>query len=205
MNTKTPQANDVLTYWFGDDRDADPRRVAEIYRGRWFGADTETDADIRQRFGALREQALMGERRSWAHEPLGRLALILLVDQFSRNLYRNDRRAFLHDRLALDWAEGGILLGMDQSLTPLERVFFYLPLEHSEHLDDQQECVALMARLIDLVPTAQQALFRDFHDYARRHLEIVAQFGRFPHRNGALGRDPTPAENHFLRQPGSRF
>lgn len=205
MEQPTPQAQAVLTYWFGDDRRADPRQLAEIYSSRWFGATAETDADIRQRFGDLREQALMGGLFSWTRSPLGRLALILLVDQFSRNLYRNDRRAFLHDRLALDWAQGGIALAIDQRLTPLERVFFYLPLEHSEHLDDQLECLTLMQQLCDEVPAEQRGLFENFSNYAQRHLEIIERFGRFPHRNAVLDRVPTPAEAAFLRQPGSHF
>ncbi len=197
------EVSEVLGYWFG--AETDDAQVAEQQSARWWGKEPGTDDTIRQRFATLREAAIAGERDQWLTHPQGRLALILLVDQFSRNLFRNDARAFAEDARALHWCVAGIALGADRALRPIQRVFFYLPLEHSESLADQQRSVALYESLVAEVPEPQRRPFASFSDFARRHRDIIVRFGRFPHRNAALNRSSTPEELAFLQQPGSSF
>jgi uncharacterized protein (DUF924 family) len=198
-----PRCRDLLEFWFGirvDDADVIADRSA-----LWFGGDAELDATIRARFGRLRETAIAGQLDDWLARPRGLLALVILVDQFSRNLFRGDPRAFEHDALARTWCEQGLRDGVDRALRPIERLFLYLPLEHSESLQDQQRSVALFAALRDAAPATLRESFGDFFGYAERHRDVIARFGRFPHRNAALGRVSTAQEIAFLRQPGSSF
>lgn len=198
-----PRIEDVLAFWFGAAAN-DPDAI-EAESKRWFARDADFDAAIRERFAPLREDAVSGRLDAWLDTPRGRLALILLVDQFSRNLFRGDARAFEHDPLARRWSLDGIRTGDDRALRAIERVFFYLPLEHSESLADQQRAVDLFTNLRDEVPAALQDTFAGFLDYAQRHHDVIARFGRFPHRNGVLARDFTPEEAAYLAQPGSGF
>ncbi len=197
------EASEVLEYWFGTG--TDDAQIAQQQSARWWGKEPGTDDAIRERFGSLREAAIAGERDQWLTRPQGRLALILLVDQFSRNLFRDDARAFAEDARALHWCVAGIALGADRALRPIQRVFFYLPLEHSESLADQQRSVALYEGLVAEVPEPQRLPFANFADFARRHRDIIVRFGRFPHRNAVLNRSSTPEERAFLQQPGSSF
>lgn len=198
-----PRCRDVLDFWFGTHAD-DDAAIAE-HNAVWFGADAAFDAVIRERYADLREAAVGGQLDAWLAFPRGRLALVILLDQFSRNLFRGDARAFAHDALARAWSEQGVLDGVDRMLRPIERVFFYLPFEHSEALADQQRAVALFTALHDEVPAPLREAFADFLGYARRHHDVIARFGRFPHRNATLGRASTPDEAVFLRQSGSSF
>ena len=187
-----PTAQDVLSFWF------DPANEAH-----WFERNEAFDAAIRERFGVLHAQAARGERDDWSGEPAGWLALLIVMDQFSRNLYRNDPRAFACDARAQRIALEGIDRGFDAALPPEQRTFAYLPLEHAEHPDLQQRCVELFARLCDRHPG--HAPYANYLDYARRHQAVIDRFGRFPHRNATLGRDSTPDEEHYLAQPGAGF
>lgn len=198
-----PRVDDVLAFWFG--RAESDAGILASRGARWFARDAEFDAAIRERFAPLREEAVRGRLDAWLDTPRGRLALILLVDQFSRNLFRGDVRAFEHDPLARRWSLDGIRAGDDRALRAIERVFFYLPLEHSESLADQQRAVDLFANLRDEAPAALLGNFAGFLDYAQRHHDVIARFGRFPHRNGVLGRTSTPEEAAYLAQPGSGF
>lgn len=195
-------AQEVLRFWFGDGDDA--QSIARN-ASRWWQANAALDAEIAQRFTALRDQAIAGQLGAWLQVPHGRLASIVLIDQFSRNLFRRDPRAFEHDASARHWCEEGLDAGADQALRPVERVFFYLPLEHSELLADQDRSVQLFTRLCDEVPAALRDPFAHFLEYAQRHRAVIARFGRFPHRNAVLGRESTPQEVAFLQQPGSSF
>lgn len=195
--------DEVLAFWFG--RAGSDAGVLASHGARWFARDPAFDAVIRERFAPLRADAVAGRLDAWLATPRGRLALILLVDQFSRNLYRGDARAFEHDALARRWSLEGIRGGDDRALRAIERVFFYLPLEHSESLEDQQRAVAMFANLRDEAPAALLGNFSDFLDYAQRHHDVIARFGRFPHRNAVLGRASTAEEAAFLAQPGSSF
>ena len=190
-------------FWFGTSpQDAE---VIASQSALWWQKQPAVDTEIRKRFAPLVERAATGELDSWLGELRGRLALILLTDQFPRNIWRDQAAAFAFDVLALRWAKEALALGLDTRARAIERVFLYLPLEHSENLADQQHAVRLFEALAASVSTELRPAFDGFLDYARRHLEIIDRFGRFPHRNAALGRETTAAEAEFLRQPGSRF
>jgi uncharacterized protein (DUF924 family) len=182
---------EVLEFWFG----SAPLQA----RPEWFRKDAAFDETIRQRFGALVDRALAGPL-GWSATPEDRLAEIVVLDQFPRNLFRGEARAFAGDaralRLALDLIDSGDHL----QLAPLQRWFAYLPLEHAEDLALQDRCVALFEALARDATGFDSAL-----DYARRHRDVIARFGRFPHRNAALGRVSTAEEVAYLGQPGSGF
>jgi uncharacterized protein (DUF924 family) len=197
------QMRQVLAFWFGEPADA--ATIATRQAPLWWGKSAQTDALIRERFAERRTQAISGALDAWLALPHGRLALIILIDQFSRNLYRNDAAAFAHDAQALAWCRQGLAQRSDQALTPIERVFFYLPLEHSESLADQQRSVTLFEQLATDAGDADRGAFANFADFARQHQAIIQRFGRFPHRNAVLGRSSTAEETAFLREPGSSF
>lgn len=197
-----PDPELVLDFWFGP---GDAAEILERNGVRWWRADAAFDAEIRERFGAWRERALAGALDAWRATPRGTLALILLLDQFSRNLYRGDARAFAHDALARSWTHALLARGADRELAPLERVFCYLPLEHAEDLRTQDRSVALFAALCEAAPATLRGAFENFLDFARKHREVIARFGRFPGRNAALGRVSTAQEREFLEQPGAAF
>lgn len=180
----------VLPFWFGVE--APGRDLA--YQPRWFEKDPAFDAEIRARLGPLHDAAAAGGHDALVTSPHGALAQVILLDQVPRNLFRDSPRAFATDPQARALTRTALDRGWDQALHPLERLFLYLPLEHSESLADQDLSVALMT------PLGER-----FADYAERHRVIIARFGRFPHRNAALGRDSTAEERDFLTQPGSSF
>jgi uncharacterized protein (DUF924 family) len=173
------EALEVIQFW----RDAGP--------ARWFAKDDGFDAEIRQRFLPLVEAALAGKRDAWAQTADGALALILLLDQFPRNLFRGSPQAFAGDANARELAKTAIGKGFDRAVEPVFRPFFYLPFMHSELLADQE-------RSIDLYRTLHAEGGTDNRSFADEHHEIIARFGRFPHRNAALGRATTPEEQAFL-------
>ena len=194
----------LLDLWFGDDADGATR--AKRQAPLWWGKNHETDLLLAQRFGALAAAAANGELADWADVPQGRLALILLLDQLPRNIHRGTPAAFAQDPLTRDICLKGLSIGADNALSPLERVFFYLPLEHAESCEQQARSVALFEALAaEQASTPAQATFAGFADFARRHQVIIERFGRFPHRNDILGRISTPEEVAFLQQPGSGF
>lgn len=186
------QPRDVLDYWFGSD--GHPQAARDF----WFRKSSATDSEIRDRFGASIELALGGALDSWRRDLEGRRALILLLDQFTRNVYRDTPRAFAGDPAALALARGVVASGEDRSCGPYERWFIYLPFEHSESLADQEESLRLFGEL------AREGEPGPL-EWAQKHFDVIHRFGRFPHRNEILGRASTPEEAEFLRQPGSRF
>ncbi len=196
-------ASDVLEFWFGD-RD-DQAAVIRQRSALWWGKGDALDADIRQRFAALTQQALAGELTAWTHAPANLLALVIVCDQFPRNMYRGTPAAFAGDPLAHELVLQALAAGWDQQLSPIERVFLYMPLEHAEDLASQQRCVKLNQALCDEVDPALRESFQNFVKFAQQHLEIIARFGRFPHRNAILGRQSSPEEAEFLQQPNSSF
>ncbi|QSR48144.1 DUF924 family protein [Aeromonas veronii] len=194
----------LLALWFGDEADGVLRATRQA--PLWWGKNSKTDALLASRFGELAEAAAKGSLAHWADLLSGRLALILLLDQLPRNIHRGTPAAFAQDALARDLCLKGLSIGADKSLSPLERVFFYLPLEHAESREQQARSVALFEALAaEQAGTPAQATFAGFADFARRHQVIIERFGRFPHRNDILGRTSTPEEAVFLQQPGSGF
>lgn len=181
------QASDVLRFWFDRDRKA------------WFEKNPVFDDEIRARFLRLYEKGFRGELGTWCEKPASCLALVILFDQFPRNMFRGTARAFAADALARAAARVILDQGWDKAMTPDERMFVYLPFEHSESLADQEHCLALMQEISRFDETA------DLPKWAEAHLVIIRRFGRFPHRNTALGRASTPEEIEFLTQPGSSF
>lgn len=190
------QAQNVLDFWFlpPDNPGYGQSRV------EWFRKDDAFDAQIRDRFGALIDAAIEGGLCAWDATPHGALARLIVLDQFTRNVYRGTPRAFAGDARALALAVALTQAGQDRQLAPMLRAFAYLPFEHAEDL-------AMQARAVELFQLLSQAQpgFDGMLDYAQRHQEVIARFGRFPHRNAILGRPSTPEEVEFLRQPGSSF
>jgi uncharacterized protein (DUF924 family) len=187
------EAREVLRFWFGE---AQPLAS----RAEWFRKSDAFDLEVAQRFGPLIEQALRGELLDWRDDAETALARIIVLDQFTRNTFRHTPRAFAGDALALAATRAMLAAGQDEALHPLQRLFVYLPLEHAEDLAAQDESVRLFTRLDAASPDANGLL-----DYAQRHRDVIARFGRFPHRNAILGRASTPEELAFLSQPGSSF
>lgn len=194
---------DLLHWWFGQGTSA--TEIAAEKQRLWFGYRPQQDAEARERFGALVEQALNGDLQDWAELPEGWLALVLLLDQLPRMIHRDTPRAFAGDERAQQLVRDGLAHGGDMLLSPIQRVFIYLVLEHAENLAVQDMAVAHFTALRDIAAEHEQALFRDFLDYAERHRDVISRFGRFPHRNAILGRDSSDAEQSFLQQPGSSF
>ncbi len=199
----TDKIEEILSFWFGAlAQDGMPPKDRSRF---WFRADRKTDALIRQRFGTLLDQAASGTLNDWAQTARGRLALILLCDQFSRHIYRGTADAFAYDKMALTLCTGGIKRGHDRELKPIERAFFYMPMQHCEDLTTQDRCVYHHEQLLKDVPLATASGFRSFVQHAYGHRDIVRRFGRFPHRNRVLGRRSTDAEIDFLRTHRAAF
>jgi uncharacterized protein (DUF924 family) len=197
------QPDSVLAFWFGP-----PGSAAEIagrQRKLWFGKSPENDQAVARRFSTTLAAATAGQLDHWAHTPSGRLARVIVLDQFPHHIHRDQPQAFATDPQALALSLDALAAGEDQQLAPIERVFLYLPLEHAESIAMQDRSVSLYEKLAHEAAVDERALFDDFLHYARQHRDVVARFGRFPHRNAILGRRSTPDEIEFLKQPGSRF
>ncbi|WP_460118907.1 DUF924 family protein [Pseudomonas sp. S2_C03] len=193
----------LLEWWFGTSESA--KEVAAQKGGLWFGKRDSQDLEARERFGERVEQALAGGLTEWAQRPEGWLALVLLLDQLPRMLFRETPKAFSGDSRAQALVAQGIAADLDRQLLPIQRVFIYLVLEHCEHLAVQNECISRYIDLMEQQPESDRALFADYLGYAEKHQKVIAQFGRFPHRNEVLGRESTAEELLFLNKPGSRF
>lgn len=180
----------VLEFWFGglDEKSAETRQPF------WFKSTPETDAEIEARFLGIHEGVKRGDFDDQAETADDYLAIVITLDQFPRNIFRGTPDAFATDALALKWAKDAVSRGLDrQQPAPHRRMFFYLPLEHSEDLADQNECVRLF----------EEMGYNDFTDYAVAHRDVIEKFGRFPHRNAALGRTSTKDEEDYLSRPGA--
>jgi uncharacterized protein (DUF924 family) len=193
----------ILDFWFGSE--STDAAVAKTRTALWWEKNAEVDAQMRERFQTVVDAVGAGAHREWLATPHGALALILTADQFPRNIYRDTSQAFAFDALALAFARQTIDAGFDRALRPIERVFCYLPFEHSEALADQDRAVALFNALHEAVAPENKKLFAGYLDFAARHRAVIERFGRFPHRNRILERDSTAAEVAFLREPGSSF
>lgn len=189
------RAQDILDFWFA------PPTTPEFGKTRavWFKKDPDFDAALREQFLKDVEAALAGQLEAWAETPLGLLALVILLDQFPRNLFRGHAKSFAGDARALALAHKAVNEGWDAEYLPVQRWFLYLPFEHSEQLADQELSLKLFKRL-ETYPECSGAF-----EWADKHYRVVARFGRYPHRNLLLGRESTPEELEFLQQPGSSF
>ena len=186
---------EVLDFWFGVPESPERGRPRKC----WFEKDEAFDAEVRSRFVRVHRRAAAGKLSRWERTPHAALALAVVLDQFPRNMFRGEARAFAADALALRVARRTVDHGFDRLLRPVERWFVYLPFEHAEDLAAQRRAVALFAGLAG-DPDSPGAI-----DYAHRHCNIISRFGRFPHRNAILGRESTAEEKVFLSQPGSAF
>jgi len=196
----TAAAYELLEFWFGP-----PGTAALAESTKWWKKDAAFDAEIKTRFGSAHELAAAGKLDAWKATPRGRLALVILLDQFSRSIHRNEPRAFAQDARARDLTLEALDSGEDRQLEPIERCFLYMPLMHSEDSDLQRKCIAAFAVLADKAPPDLTKYVANNLDYAKKHAEIIERFGRFPHRNDVLGRDSTSEEIAFLKEPGSSF
>ncbi len=202
-------SREINRFWFG----ASPAAVESLRAlGKlWFGIGASSeeriaiDELIRSRFGEAIERAATGRLTTWADSPHRRLSLILLLDQFPRHVYRGTARAFATDREALALTLTGIQAAADVTLSPVERIFFYMPLQHAELPEAQEESLAAYRRLLAEAPAALRPLFASSLEAAERHHDVVTRFGRFPHRNQVLGRPSTSVEQAYLARGGQRF
>lgn len=193
----------VLGFWFGSGKTA--TEVAHEKTALWWGKDDSVDALITNRFAATTAAAANGELDHWRESARGLLGLIICTDQFPRNIHRNTPQAFASDAIALWFAKECVERGAERQLQPIERVFAYLPFEHSEELAEQQRALALYQALAQNVDPNETELFNKCLDFAHQHHRIIKRFGRFPHRNSILGRHSNDEELAFLKQPDSSF
>ena len=186
----------IIAFWFREQELSTPQ--IDHRMDIWFGSDAAFDHEVKEEFAADVQAASDGKLDHWAHEPRGRLALILLLDQFRRNIYRDRPEAFEKDKVALKRCVEGAMEKKDRGLTPIQRAFFYMPLQHAESRKVQAKSVELFSKLANAVTPTYQETFLTMVQFAELHRDIIEQFGRFPHRNKLLGRENTPEEEEFL-------
>lgn len=192
----------ILRYWFADIGDGFDIGKQQAL---WFGSSLEVDRDIDARFGALLRLALLGELDNWCLRADSCLAWILLLDQFTRNIYRGRPEAYAGDAQARAAVRNALQRGFESQLSFMQRTFLYMPLMHSEQLEDQQRCLECFEALLREVPEQGKSVIENNLQFARQHFEIIQQFGRFPYRNDVLGRESTQSELVYLLEGGARF
>ena len=197
------EIEELLAFWFGELDEAG--LASDAARQRWWRKDAAFDEMLRERYGALHQQVVAGERGHWLRSARGRLAYVIVLDQLSRNLHRDTAEMYATDARALAVAAETVEVSLDVALRTDERVFLYMPFMHAESIDAQDRCVALMRQLAESCEGAAKKAVDLTVDYAEKHRDIVKQWGRFPHRNSIVGRDTSDAEAEFLKQPGSSF
>jgi uncharacterized protein (DUF924 family) len=186
----------IIAFWFREQELSAPQIDQRM--DIWFGSDAAFDHEVREAFAGDVQAASEGKLDHWANEPRGRLALILLLDQFRRNIYRDRPEAFEKDKVALKLCVEGAMEKKDRGLTPIQRAFFYMPLQHAESRKVQAKSVELFGKLANAVTPTYQETFLTMAQFAELHRDVIEQFGRFPHRNKLLGRENTPEEEEFL-------
>lgn len=192
------RAEDINKFWLGR---VEETIIPSEHRARiWFGEDQETDTEIKNTFSADLERAIKGEYEAWQQTPRGQLALILLLDQFSRHIYRNTPQAFAQDPKALALCVQGVSVEADHALSLIERVFYYFPLLHSEDIHHQQQAVSAYQLLAKLAFAETRVIYDSFLRFAHHHYSVIQRFGRFPQRNRVLNRESTPEEVVYLRE-----
>jgi uncharacterized protein (DUF924 family) len=192
-SSKGGAPEEVLAFWFGEEGDEEYGE----FRQAWFEKNEDFDREVTTRFSDLYEEAASGKLDSWKDDARSALALIIVLDQFPRNMFRGDPRSWATDAKALEVAKHAVERAYDRELPPFQRSFVYMPYMHSENLEDQKRCV----ELFELMGESG----KNNVEYAVGHMEIIERFGRFPHRNEVLGRETTPEEAEFLTRPGSSF
>jgi uncharacterized protein (DUF924 family) len=195
-------ASQVLEFWFGEH---DGQSVPEHKADMWFRNGRDYDSIVREQFAHRLDPAAAGAFDEWAESAAGRLALIIILDQFPRHIHRDRARAFAFDAKAREHCLAGLSSEQDQSLSPIERTVFYLPLEHAEDLALQERSVAMYEALCANVSDNVVEQFEANLGYAAAHRDIIARFGHFPHRNHLIGRPLTAAHKAFLKEPNSSF
>lgn len=200
-----PRLAQVLEYWLGAEQPSNASALAR--KQLWFTKSEAVDEEIRHRFGAVMQEALAGRLDHEVATPLGRLAVLIVLDQFMRNAHRGTPKSFAGDAQALQLALDGVAHGhdSDDSVPPAARIFFYLPLEHAEDLNMQNHSVVAFEQLAQEATPDTREFLAGTLDYALRHREVIERFGRFPHRNAMLGRTSTEQELEYLAQPGAGF
>ena len=198
-----PDIKRILDFWFAGSGRESPRVDSRM--DRWFRVDEKLDSQIRDEFGDLVERASNGELDDWTESARGRLALILLLDQFRRNIYRGSPDAFTQDSVALNLCIEGTVDGCHRDLTPIQQLFFFMPMQHAESLAVQKKSVGVFVALADSVTETMRETFRTAAQFAELHHDIVAEFGRFPHRNAILKRQDTAAEAAYLTEENPTF
>jgi uncharacterized protein (DUF924 family) len=201
MQSSVP--GEVLDFWFGA-LDA-TGRADEAHTGRWFSHDPAFDDEVTRRFLELHDEIAAGRHQDWCESARGNLAAVIVLDQFSRNMFRGTAKMFAYDDRAFALARAGVERGDDRVLVHDERAFLYMPFMHSEDLEAQERSVELFAAWAAELSGELKARVENALRYAQMHRDIVERFGRFPHRNAALGRPTTSEEREFLKQPGSSF
>jgi uncharacterized protein (DUF924 family) len=193
----------VLSFWFKAHEHSAPQIDGRM--DIWFGEDPVFDHEIEKQFARDVEAASKGDIDYWAHQPKGRLALIILIDQFRRNIYRGTAEAFAKDKAALKLCVEGAMQKKDKDLTPIQRVFFFMPLQHAESRKVQEKSVEIFQRLAKAVSPTYRETFETVAHFAELHHDIIQQFGRFPHRNKVLNRKNTPEEEEYLAGDSPTF
>jgi uncharacterized protein (DUF924 family) len=191
----------VLTYWFGEEEQEEPPKSL---LKRWFAGGEEVDKEIKNQFDALHQELRSGLPKPWKGNAKATLAAIIVIDQFSRNLFRRSGEAFTWDPLACDWSLSGWESGLFNTLTPTQQAFSLMPLMHSENLSNHIACMSHFEQLLAANPSSDTIL-TGFCSSAQEHHDIIAMFGRYPHRNSVLNRSSTPAEAEYLQNGAKRF
>jgi uncharacterized protein (DUF924 family) len=191
------QYEQILKFWFGH---VEQTIVPSENRARiWFGDSPAVDSEIKQKFNNDLEKAIQGAYTEWEKSPRGQLALIIMLDQFSRHIYRDTPKAYAQDDFALSICIQGMSREDDHQLSLIERVFYYFPLLHSEHVANQEKSIRAYQMLVEVAFQETQVIYESFFKFAMHHFNIVQRFGRFPQRNALLGRESTPEEAKFLK------
>lgn len=201
--TKEQDHRRILDFWFGES--LDDVQIIEQKSSLWWRKDEDLDREIESVFSTVLESLIAGQLSAWKQDAESLLAMIILADQFSRNIYRNKEKAFTQDELALALTLEGLESRIDLELGIVQRIFFYMPLEHSESMSMQDRSVEMFEQLCESAPEDIRQEIAGNLDYAIKHREVIEKFGRFPHRNAILGRESRPEEIEYLKQPGSGF
>lgn len=197
------EPGDILGFWFGTE--SDEKLIIRQQSDLWWGKSRPSDNAIKKRFGGIYRAAINDELSGWERNAKSRLAMIILLDQFSRVIHRDTMNAFVQDNKALKITQEGVSQGFDKSLRLIERVFYYMPLEHAENIDIQNQSVALFQQLYFESPVELKTEFQNYLNFAEQHRDIIKRFNRFPHRNSVLKRISGAEEIAFLAEPESSF